>query len=121
MPITEEPREFLEEHDTVYMHHIHRPACTAREVARAEHIAPHRMAKTIVFHSDRGYGMAILPADSHIDLFELRFALGLGQLRLPPKASYGICSRTAKWARCRRSEISTGWPYMLMPIWRKRM
>jgi Ala-tRNA(Pro) deacylase len=64
------------------MHHIHRPAYTAREVARAEHLAPHRMAKTVVFHSERGYGMAVLPADSYIDLFELRFVLGLDYVRL---------------------------------------
>jgi Ala-tRNA(Pro) deacylase len=64
------------------MHHVHRPAYTAREVARVEHVAPHRLAKTIVFHSDKGYGMAVLPADSYVDLFELRFVLGLDSVRL---------------------------------------
>jgi Ala-tRNA(Pro) deacylase len=82
MPITKELRGLLGEQDTAYIHHVHAPAYTAREVARAEHCSPHRVAKTIVFHSDKGYGMAVLPADSKIDLFELRFILGLDYVRL---------------------------------------
>jgi Ala-tRNA(Pro) deacylase len=82
MSIARELRGFLEEHDTAYMHHVHAPAHTAREVARAEHVAPHRVAKTIVFHSDKGYAMAVLPADRFIDLFDLRFVLGLDYVRL---------------------------------------
>jgi Ala-tRNA(Pro) deacylase len=64
------------------MHHVHAPAYTAREVARAEHVAPHCVAKTIVFHSGKGYGMAVLPADTYIDMVELRFVLGLDDIRL---------------------------------------
>jgi Ala-tRNA(Pro) deacylase len=64
------------------MHHVHAPAYTARELARAEHVGPDRVAKTIVFHSNKGYGMAVLPADSYVDLSELRFVLGLDYLRL---------------------------------------
>jgi Ala-tRNA(Pro) deacylase len=82
MPITEELREFLKDHDAEYTHHVHRRAYTARDLAQAEHIAPHCVAKTIVFHGDRGYGMAVLPADSNVDLFELRFVLGLNSVRL---------------------------------------
>jgi Ala-tRNA(Pro) deacylase len=82
MSITKELRGLLEDSGTAYTHHVHSPAYTAREVARAEHISPHRVAKTVVFHSDKGYGMAVLPADSYVDMYELRFVLGLDYVRL---------------------------------------
>jgi Ala-tRNA(Pro) deacylase len=82
MPITEELREFLADHNAEYTHHVHRRAYTAQDLAQAEHITPHCVAKTVVFHSDKGYGMAVLPADSYVDLRELRFVLGLDSVRL---------------------------------------
>lgn len=82
MPIAEKLRKFLNESHVAYRHSTHCPAYTARGVAYAELISPHRLAKTIVFHGDDGYGMAVLPADSYVDLRELRFVLGLSHVRL---------------------------------------
>ena len=86
MPIAEKLRAFLNESHVAYRHSTHSPAHTARGVAYAELIAPHRLAKTIVFCGDNGYGMAVLPADSYVDLHELRVVLGLSHIRLATEA-----------------------------------
>jgi Ala-tRNA(Pro) deacylase len=61
---------------------VHPLAYTAREVASAEHVPAREVAKTVVFLSENGYGMAVLPADSVVDLEQLRLDLGLSRLRL---------------------------------------
>jgi Ala-tRNA(Pro) deacylase len=82
MPIVERLQDMLERNQVRFTHTIHPEAYRAVEVARAEHIPPHKVAKTIVFHGDQGYGMAVLPADFLVDLQELRYMLGLSHLRL---------------------------------------
>jgi prolyl-tRNA editing enzyme YbaK/EbsC (Cys-tRNA(Pro) deacylase) len=46
-----------------------------------EHMPLHKLAKTVVFTSEEGYGMAVVPADSFVDLEELRVRLGVNTLR----------------------------------------
>lgn len=82
MAMAEKLRRFLEESGVEYLHHAHPLAYTAREVAWAEHLREHAMAKTVVFAGDNGFGIAVLPADSRVDLQELRVLLGLARLRL---------------------------------------
>jgi Ala-tRNA(Pro) deacylase len=82
MPIAERLRTFLNESHVAYRHSAHSPAYTARGVAYAELIAPHRLAKTIVFQGEDGYGMAVVPADRYVDLHKLQFALRLSYVRL---------------------------------------
>ena len=65
-----------------YIHSTHPVAYTAREVAAVEHIPLHKLAKTVVFTSEEGYGMAVVPADSFVDLEQLRMLLGVNVLRL---------------------------------------
>ena len=57
--------EFLDNNDIPYAHTRHANAYRARDVAAAEHLPPCRLAKTVIFSSDAGYGMAVLPADCH--------------------------------------------------------
>jgi Ala-tRNA(Pro) deacylase len=85
MPIGTRLSRLLNRSRTEYARSVHRPVDTARQVAYEESISPHRMAKTVVFHSDRGYGMAVVPADTLVDLPELRFVLGLSNVRLATK------------------------------------
>lgn len=73
---------YLARHNAAYWHDVHPVAYTAAEVAAAEHIPTHSVAKTIVFHTEYGYGMAVLPGDSRVDLNELRAELGAHSLRL---------------------------------------
>ena len=76
-------QEYLDSNHTDYTHSIHPVAHTAREVARAEEVPAHRIAKTIVFLSKQGgYGMAVLPGDCAVDLEELRTVLGFSHVRL---------------------------------------
>jgi len=86
MAITHRLQEYLDQHGARYDHTVHRPAETARQVAEAEHVPPHSVAKAIVFLGDEGYGMAVVPADSLVNLQELRSLLGLQHLRLATEA-----------------------------------
>lgn len=65
-----------------YSHSIHAPAQTALSVAKAERMPANELAKTVVYFSDKGYGMAVVPADDMVDLQEVRLLLGLSFIRL---------------------------------------
>ena len=86
MPILTKLREFLDQSQTEYTHTIHPLAYTAREVASSEHVPVREIAKTVIFLSENGYGMAVLTADSVVDLEQLRQDLGLARLRLATEA-----------------------------------
>ena len=89
MPILSKLKDFLDSNQIQYTHTTHPLAYTAREVAQAEHIAVREVAKTVIFLNEQGYGMAVLPADSIVDLEELRNDLGLTRLRLATEAELG--------------------------------
>jgi Ala-tRNA(Pro) deacylase len=89
MPLLPKLRDFLDEKQVAYTHTVHPLAYTAREVASAEHIPPREVAKVVVFLGEHGYGMAVLPADSVVDLEQLRLDLGLARLRLATEAELG--------------------------------
>ena len=82
MPMLQKLLAYLDENGVQYTRHVHPTAYTAREVASMEHIAAHKVAKTVVFFSENGYGMAVLPGDSMVDLQNLRALLGVSRLRL---------------------------------------
>ena len=82
MPILTKLREFLDQNHAEYMHTVHPLAYTAREVASVEHAPAREVAKTVVYLSEQGYGMAVLPADTVVDLEQLRLDLGMSRLRL---------------------------------------
>ncbi len=89
MPILSKLREFLEQNQVEFVHTIHPLAYTAREVASAEHLPAREVAKTVIFLSEQGYGMAVLPADSVVDLEQLRMDLGFSRLRLATESELG--------------------------------
>jgi Ala-tRNA(Pro) deacylase len=74
--------EYLDQNGVQYTHHTHPNAYTAREVASAEHVPAHEVAKTVVFRDEDGYGMAVLGADCAVDMQELRMLLSQPRLRL---------------------------------------
>ncbi len=67
---------YLDAHQIRYAHTTHSPAYTAEEVAKAEHMPPHRMAKTVICQDSDGYLMVVVPADSYVDMERLRTAIG---------------------------------------------
>jgi len=75
-------QQFLAQNHTSYMHTVHRTAFTARAAAHEDHVPMRTMAKAVVFVADGFFGMAVLTANTHVDLHELRDALGANTLRL---------------------------------------
>ena len=81
--------DLLEKTRAPFTHTTHPLAYTARDVAASEHLPPHEMAKTVVFHTAEGYGMAVTPADCVVDLEELRVVTQSPQIRLATEAELG--------------------------------
>ncbi len=75
-------QDYLTNSDVDYSISLHRPAYTAKEIAQNDHTPARQMAKTVVFVADGAYGMALLPANTHIDARGLREAVGASELRL---------------------------------------
>jgi Ala-tRNA(Pro) deacylase len=82
MPLPERLRSFFDSALAEYSLTVHPKAFTAREVARAEHLPPREVAKTVVLFGDAEYHMVIIPASKLVDFQELRHALGFAQARL---------------------------------------
>jgi Ala-tRNA(Pro) deacylase len=74
--------ELLDYARVCYAHTRHSVAYTALEVAFAEHISPHKLAKTVVYASAQGYGLAVLPGDKVIDFETLGGYLNDPEIRL---------------------------------------
>ncbi len=89
MPMLEKLLAFLEENQVKYTRHSHPTAYTAREVASVEHVPAHKIAKTVVFLGENGYGMAVLPGDGMLELQGLRALLGVSRLRLATESELG--------------------------------
>lgn len=75
-------RQYLADQGVSYTHGVHPPAYTATEMANQDHTPPSKFAKTIAFVADGCFGVAVLPADTRVELHELRQALGARNLRL---------------------------------------
>ena len=82
MPIGTRLEKLLLRSHTEYARSIHPRAYTARQVAFEEEISPHRVAKAVVYKGDKGFGMAVVPADALLDLPELQFVLQWSHIRL---------------------------------------
>lgn len=80
--ITPRLEQYLVENATFFTHTVHGPAFTARDAAHRDRTPLREMAKTVVFIGDGGYGIAVLPSNTHIDLPLLADSLGLTELRL---------------------------------------
>ncbi len=81
--------EFLDNAHICYAHTRHSMAFTALEVAFAEHLSPHKLAKTVVYAGAQGYGLAVLPADYLINLDILAYFLNDPNLRLATERELG--------------------------------
>jgi Ala-tRNA(Pro) deacylase len=81
--------DYLDNAHICYAHTKHSMAFTALEVAFAEHLSPHKMAKTVVYAGEQGYGLAVLPADYLINLGTLGFFLNDPTIRLATERELG--------------------------------
>jgi Ala-tRNA(Pro) deacylase len=74
--------DLLDKNHVRYVHTRHPEAYTARQVAKVENRPSSMFAKTVIFHSAKGYGMAVLPARCMVDLDELAMTLNMVRIRL---------------------------------------
>jgi len=74
--------EFLEAGRIRYAHTRHSIAYTAREVAAAEHLSAHKLTKIVVFLSENGFGLALVPGDYLVHLEVLRSLQSVNWIRL---------------------------------------
>jgi len=81
--------EFLDRTGVWYSHSKHPLGFTAVEVAFAEQLSPHKVAKTVVYASAQGYGMAVLPADCLIDMRTLGNFLNDAAIHLATEQELG--------------------------------
>ena len=89
MPILAKLQEFLDQSGVSYTHTVHPLAYTAREVASAEHVPPHEVAKVVVVIAGGEYKMLVVPASKVVDFQEVRDALGCGTARLATETELG--------------------------------
>ena len=82
MPLSGRIRSFLDSHHARYALTTHRSAFTANEVASAEHLPAWEVAKSVVVQGDQKYYIIVVPANQHVDLREVRSALGVRYVRL---------------------------------------
>lgn len=55
--------------------------CSA-ETARAAHVTPHQLAKSVILEDDQGCVMAVVPADARVNVGQLARMLGRDRLHL---------------------------------------
>ncbi len=80
---------FLDRSGVQYSHSTHSPAFSARDVASAERMPAHNMAKAVIYHGDNGFGMLLLPGDFVVDFATVLQLLGLNQIRLATEIEIG--------------------------------
>jgi len=78
--------EYLDMKKVRYSHSVHPPAQTARATADAERVRADEFAKTVVYLSDAGFGIAVVPADQFVDLVKVSRVLGLSYIGLASEA-----------------------------------
>jgi len=73
---------YLDQRDADYDVRTHELSRTSAETARSAHIPPHQLAKSVVLEDDDGCLLAVLPADSTVQLAEISDLLDRRALRL---------------------------------------
>lgn len=84
--VIERLESYLKEQKIPFSSETHPLAFTAQEVAQAGHVSGRKLAKTVIVLADGAFAMAVLPADSAIELTDLRHAMGVRHLRLATEA-----------------------------------
>jgi Ala-tRNA(Pro) deacylase len=68
MPISRTIQAYLEQHRVPYEIISHRHAVTSADTAKAAMVSPCEMAKPVILGDARGYLMAVVPGDDHVDI-----------------------------------------------------
>lgn len=82
MPMLARVLDYLKVNGVPFLHTVHEAVYTARDLAAVEHLPLREVAKVVVFRSEYGFSMAVVPADRLVDLEQLRSALMFSHVRL---------------------------------------
>lgn len=82
MTALEKLEVYLDERNMPFTHSVHPRAFTAQEVAQAEFISSRGMAKPVTVLADGAFALAVVAADSTVDLPQLRRLMDVNHLRL---------------------------------------
>jgi len=73
--------KYLQDHFVNFKNLRHAPKFTSQEVAEAEHVSGHRVAKVVVTMANGNPSLLVLPASYKVDLDLARKSTGLSDLR----------------------------------------
>lgn len=71
MAIAKTVERYLQQHGTNYTVVHHPPSVSSKQTAAAAHVPPDNIAKAVVVGDDRGFVMAVIPGDRHVQLHRL--------------------------------------------------
>ncbi|HLF23886.1 MAG TPA: YbaK/EbsC family protein [Burkholderiales bacterium] len=71
MVIAKTVERYLDEHHTRYTVVRHPTSLSSKQTAAASQVPPGRIAKAVVVGDDRGFLMAVIPGDRHVQLHRL--------------------------------------------------
>ncbi|TXL66930.1 aminoacyl-tRNA deacylase [Zeimonas arvi] len=82
MSIPSRLSRYLDRRGAHYQVSTHDYSRSSAETARTAHIPPHQLAKSVVLEDDRGWVVAVVPADSRVMIGRIAELLGRERLRL---------------------------------------
>jgi len=86
MSISPRLTNYLEQSGARYDVCPHAHSRSSAETARLAHVPEHQLAKSVVLEDDLGYVMAVVPADTRVQVGALARLLGRASLRLSDEA-----------------------------------
>jgi len=88
MECKERLKKYLREHKVPYELMTHPEAYTAQEVAAAQHVSGHQLAKVVMVWADGQMTMLVLPASARVNLRKAADLLGVKEVRLATEAEF---------------------------------
>jgi len=88
MECRERLESYLREHEVRYAILKHAEAFTAQEVAAAQHVSGHQLAKVVMVWADKTLTMLVVPASGRVNLRRATELLGAKKLRLSSEAEF---------------------------------
>ena len=81
-------KKYLREHNVSFEAMAHPEAYTAQEVAAAQHVSGHQLAKVVMVWADKQMTMLVLPASARADFRQAAKLLGVKKVRLATEAEF---------------------------------
>jgi len=88
MSISTKLRDYLEEKQVPFEHHVHQTAYTAQRTAESLHVPGKEMAKSVVIHADGALLLAVVPSNHRVNLDHLKFITRSENMRLATESEF---------------------------------